>query len=98
MNNYEWLCETVKGARHEADSDTEITNHSHAATYAEVLTYAQPDGMDHCRIALVLIHDDMTAWAYMEDGHLPTHFADAYGIPRTVVPKRFHAEVSKATP
>ena len=92
--SYEWLCETVAGAQHEVTADSEIINHSHADTYAEALTFAQPDGMNHDRI--VLVRDDTArAWAYLEDGRLPTHFSDAWGHPGVIVPKRFHKEVAK---
>lgn len=47
------------------------------------------------RIVLVRDDDKGRSWAYLEDGELPSHFEDAYGVKVAKVPGRFHEEVSK---
>lgn len=54
-------------------------------------------------IKLVLVrnvgneNDGLTdrTWAYVVDGKLPTHFANAYDRPQTKIPQRFHHELAK---
>lgn len=34
-------------------------------------------------------------WAYVKDGKLPEKFADAGGVPRVLIPARFHKELEQ---
>jgi hypothetical protein len=54
--------------------------------------------------ALVLVRDTWDEggltdryWAYVADGKLPEYFLDAYNNEGPRVPKRFHAELRRAT-
>lgn len=89
---YEWDVEEV-------DVNEDIQHHNHTASYVEAKRIAEtPDeiGMTS-RIVLVRDDDKGRAWAYMEDGKLPEHFEDAHGVEIAKVPKRFNAEVERAS-
>lgn len=94
---YEWDCETVADGESEDHEDGEVLDHFHAETYREVAARAATTPEPGCRHAIVLVRDDddRRAWAYLEDGALPSEFTDADGTDYARVPKRFHAEVAR---
>jgi hypothetical protein len=87
---YEWDVEEV-------DEHEDIQNHNHTDSFAKAKAINEipcEEGMTS-RIVLVRDDDKGRSWAYLEDGELPSHFEDAYGVKVAKVPERFHEEVSK---
>lgn len=84
---YEWDVEEV-------DECGDVVEHNHFKTYSEAfkcfnkLVSDAEYGMSY-EIVLVRNSDKERSWAYIEDGILPTHFEDAYGIQTAKVPSRF---------
>jgi hypothetical protein len=96
---YEWIVElttTKETAEHEAD---EILDTHGCESYvgARLLATEISEPGVEGQIALVRNDDAGRSWAYLEDGVLPSHFADAYGDDVAKVPKRFVAEVARAS-
>jgi len=102
---YEWDCETVADGDQECYEDGECIEHSHGASFADVLRWSEANPpLLGTRHEIVLVRDDDAdrLWAYAErivrhgkpDRYmLPEVFTDANGDDATRVPKRFHEEV-----
>ena len=94
---YEWDVETTTAVESERYEKGEVLDHNHFDTYAEALAFSKTDCEEGCEYVIVLVRDDdflsPRAWAYMENGKLPTHFEDAHGRMRGNVPMKYHREV-----
>ena len=95
---YEWITEKFYIG---GEYDGEIEDVIHHETFAAAKAYVASSPADKFEIALVC--DDWRtrigerSWAYItEAGTLPENLTDAGGVDCRAVPKRFHAEVSKA--
>lgn len=75
----------------------DVVDHDHADRLIE---FARRELPEHAH--LVLIRDEEKggnldrSWAYVQGGHLPEFFKDAYGHPTTRIPRRFHRELMRA--
>jgi hypothetical protein len=96
---YEWDCETVANKEHPDYGEDDVIDHAHGESFKDVRNWSSQwppgDGERH-ELVLVRDDDDGRTWAYLHNGKLPEFFIDAYGVDRTRVPKRFHAEVERA--
>jgi hypothetical protein len=95
---YEWdveLVTAVETAEHEAG---EVIDHNHVESAAAALAFAAGGAGEGFAYSIVLVRDDDNgrAWAYVEDGKLPTHFTDAHDNEVAVVPQRLRGEWERA--
>ena len=96
---YEWDVETLAATDTVDHEKDEVIDHNHQASYSDALREAAMPAPEGFRFGIVLVRDDDDgrAWAYVENGALPQHFADANGAEIHRVPVRFVREVTKAT-
>jgi len=89
---YEWDVEEI----HTKTGD--VIDHSFQTSYNGVKAVLATQSSKGHHFAPVLVCDDDNgrAWAYVDNGKLPSHFADAYGNATRKVPQRFHNEIVKA--
>jgi hypothetical protein len=95
---YEWDVETHTATETEEHEAGEVLDHDHRDSYAQCLHVASQPAPEGCRFAIVLVRDDDSgrSWAYLEEGKLPSHFINAYGIDVAKVPLQYHREVERA--
>lgn len=97
MVDYEWVVELCTAVESEAHEENEVLDLSFCTSYKEALEDATLEPEEGFKNVIVLVRTDAKgrAWAYLEDGKLPTHFSDAYGCDVAKVPEKFHKEVAK---
>jgi hypothetical protein len=91
--DYEWQVELVETYE---DGDNDVIDMSFYKSYAECVEHCAGNKVEapyHNDIVLVCDDDKGRSWAYLEDGKLPSHFADAYSNNTRKVPQKYHKEI-----